>query len=301
MTPSGSIAARPSSLGRRLAVLSLCGLAACVNPEVEKLQQAPLAGSSIFQVGGLDANLIQGEKAVEDGLYEEAQVLFARVLDLQPTNRQAKLGLGEVMLGVGRYREAMARFEEASTEPTLQAKTLQGRGLALLALKNRDQACPMLTESVKADPTLWRSWNGLGQCFDTDQKWEEAEEAYRKALALKPGSAAVHNNLGFSYLLQRKPQEAAAEFVIAVKQDPQLEVAKANLRLALAAQGRYDESLLDVPRDEYSRALNNAGFIAMMRGDYVAAEAYLSRAMEASPAFNEVAWRNLNQLEKLKK
>ena len=134
-----------------------------------------------------------------------------------------------------------------------------------------------------------------------EQQWDRSVLAYRAALEIQPNSAVLHNNLGFSFVLQNRPADAAAEFVIALKRDPQLAVARANLRLALAAQGRYEEALIDVPKDEYARALNNAGFVAMMRGDYAQAESYLSRAMENSPAFNEVASRNLNHLQQMKK
>jgi len=257
--------------------------------------------SEVFSVADLDASVIQGEQAVEAGLFDEANVRFTRALQLQPTNRRAKLGLAEVLLAQGRYQEALGRFEEAQTDLTLEPRALQGKGIALLALNSRDPACTILDEVVLRDPSLWRAWNGVGRCRDMDQQWDKSVIAYRTALEIQPNSAILHNNLGFSFMLQNRPTDAAAEFVIALKRDPQLAVARANLRLALAAQGRYEEALIDVAKDEYARALNNAGFVAMMRGDYAQAESYLSRAMENSPAFNEVASRNLNHLQQIKK
>ena len=257
--------------------------------------------NEVFSIADLDASVIQGEQAIDAGLYDEANVLFTRALQLQPTNRRAKLGLAEVLLAQGHYQEALGRFEESQTDPVLETRALQGKGIALLALNSRIPACAILEDVVARDPRLWRALNGVGRCYDMEQQWDRSVLAYRGALEIRPNSAVLHNNLGFSFVLQNRPADAAAEFVIALKRDPQLAVARANLRLALAAQGRYEEALIDVPKDEYARALNNAGFVAMMRGDYAQAESYLSRAMENSPAFNEVASRNLNHLQQIKK
>jgi Flp pilus assembly protein TadD len=49
-----------------------------------------------------------------------------------------------------------------------------------------------------------------------------------------------------------------------------------------------------------ARILNNIGFIAVMRGDYDNAEAYLLRAMEADPRYNETAARNLTYLRQVR-
>ena len=46
--------------------------------------------------------------------------------------------------------------------------------------------------------------------------------------------------------------------------------------------------------------LNNVGYIAILRGDYVRAESLLNQAMEASPTFNDKAWENLRYLETIK-
>ena len=51
---------------------------------------------------------------------------------------------------------------------------------------------------------------------------------------------------------------------------------------------------------DLAMALNNVGYIALLRGDYDHAEAYFTRAMEVDPTFNEIAWRNLKLLNNLR-
>ena len=52
----------------------------------------------------------------------------------------------------------------------------------------------------------------------------------------------ILNNQGMSLLLQHRYAEAAAAFEQAIAHDPTMETARANLRIALAWQGRYDEA-----------------------------------------------------------
>lgn len=117
---------------------------------------------------------------------------------------------------------------------------------------------------------------------------------------MAPNSSIVHNNLGMSYMLQRRFSEAVTEFRTAVKLEPGLEPLRANLRIALASQGNYVEALAGVPKRGLPDALNDVGYVAMMRGDYDNASAYFLRAMEISPTYHAMAARNLESLESLK-
>jgi Flp pilus assembly protein TadD len=100
-----------------------------------------------------------------------------------------------------------------------------------------------------------------------------------------------------SFMLQGRYAEAEAAFERALAIDPGLLPAKSNLRLSLAWQGRYNEALEGLAPETAGEALNNVGYVAMLRGDYEAAERYLSQAMEVSATYNEAAARNLELLK----
>jgi Flp pilus assembly protein TadD len=127
--------------------------------------------------------------------------------------------------------------------------------------------------------------------------WAAAESAYSSAIAASPKNAIVFNNRGMSYLLQHRFDEAITQFREAVTLDPGLKQASTNMRMAYALQGRYVEALAGVPEKELPDELNNVGYAAMLRGEYDTARAYLSRAIETSPAYHRQASANLEQLE----
>jgi Flp pilus assembly protein TadD len=92
---------------------------------------------------------------------------------------------------------------------------------------------------------------------------------------------------------------AAALFVRALEASPDLAAAETNLRLALALAGRYEEAVAGLDAAGLPDALNNAGYAALLRGDYVHARMLFLRAIDASPGFYEPARSNLRFLDSL--
>src|SRR3546814_1575082 len=66
------------------------------------------------------------------------------------------------------------------------------------------------------------------------------------------------------------------------------------LRLALALNGSYDDAIgISASDTELVKNQNNAGYAAWLQGDFVAARAYRSRAMEMSDVYYDRAANNL--------
>lgn len=237
-----------------------------------------------------------GEVALREHRYDDALQQFQRVLHQEPGHVGGKLGVAETYLALGAYREAAALFDELRSIPEIRAEAAQGAGLARLQAGETEEARALLQEAVDADSRLWRTWNGLARSYDLEREWQKAADAYAKALATAAEPAVIHNNWGMSLLAQGRHAEAAVHFSQALQNGPASATAKTNLRLALAYQARYAEALSGVDRQELPQALNNVGYIALMRGDLEHAEAYFLRALERSPSFYEIAAKNLQLL-----
>jgi Flp pilus assembly protein TadD len=239
-------------------------------------------------------------QALEKGELSKARILIGRLRSLRPDQPEASLGEGEMELSQGHYAAAIAAFEKLLTVEPVSARAHQGLALAFLLTGRSDAAKKHFDIALGLDPNLWRSWNGLGYYHDVYKQWVESEESYSKAFKLKPESAAVINNRGFSRLLQSQYEQAAEDFLAALRLNPKLTVARTNLQIAFAWLGKYEQALAGVSPETLPRALNNVGYVAMLRGDYSAAEAYFTRAMEASPSYDEQAAANLRRLDALK-
>jgi len=254
------------------------------------VQNAPTGATSLELV----------ERAIAEERIDDARRLLDRLRVSEPDSPRQRLAQAELALAAGQIKPAHDRFAFLVDDPTVGARALQGLGIAKLLLGQRAEGRASLERALAIDPSLWRAWNGVGYAHDSEQRFIEAIEAYGKAIVAKPDYAIAYNNRGFSLLMQRQVEEAVSDLNRALSLDPRLVTAKQNLRLAVAWRGDYAAALIGVERKDMGRALNNIGYIALMRGDLAAAEAYLMRAMEVDPSYNETAARNLAYLRSIK-
>lgn len=270
-------------------------LAGCASAPPNLRAGADLARGAAAE--DINPRLTAADATREDGRFSEALEIYQRVLVDAPANPQAERGVAECLLAMGKYPEARGLFQGLEHDTGLRAAALQGEGLAALGQGKDDAAEKSLRAATQADPSLWRSWNALGSLADRRRQGDEAAQLFAKAAEINPGSAAVKNNIGYSELIKGDPQRAADTLRAALALDPKSETIQNNLRLAIAANGNYDEALRAATREQLPVALNNVGYVAMQHGDLAAAEGYFARAMEASGSYATVTAKNLDRLK----
>lgn len=279
-----------------LAALVLALLGACAAPGTE----APPSLGSGGERKMVPDLVRQAEAALTDGRHADAAQHYRRIVAIDPAHAAARFGMAEIRLATGDAARAHELFDSLVDDPDYGARALQGRGIARLMLGQPRGAAEDMRKAVAADPALWRAWNALAQFHDAERDWEQAGDSYRKALAVMPDSAVVNNNLGFSLMMQGQTEEAARMFLAALRRQPDLKAAQANLRLALAWQGRYVDALAGVGLAQLPEVMNNLGYVAMMKGEFEVAEAYFTRAIEASPSYYRTAADNLLRLRAMR-
>ena len=129
----------------------------------------------------------------------------------------------------------------------------------------------------------------------------QAADAYRKLIALRPGLAAAHNELGNLLVELGQPDEAAAQFEQAVACDPGLFQALNNLGNILRVRGRLDEARRRLEQaialaPHHAEAHYNLGNILKDQGKLDEAEVYFQRAAQLKPDFFQ-AHNNLGLIQ----
>jgi Flp pilus assembly protein TadD len=285
----GLRSARNAVSGLVLAALALSGCATGTR------ETKPTAASATAEAS--DQRHERAAVALQTGRATQAKQMYASILGGAPDDPAALAGLGEAEILLGDDAAALEHSRKAAElageRTEIKARALRNAGIALLLT---EQA---LDTAVELDPTSWRAWNALGRARDARQAWDEARAAYEKALALTTDQGPVLNNLGMSRLSAKDYHGAAALFVRALEASPDLAAAETNLRLALALAGRYEEAVAGLDAAGLPDALNNAGYAALLRGDYVHARMLFLRAIDASPGFYEPARSNLRFLDSL--
>ncbi|MBN1336278.1 MAG: tetratricopeptide repeat protein [Deltaproteobacteria bacterium] len=197
----------------------------------------------------------------------------------------ARLEMAEQLLDMHNPEQALVVLAKAREEEggSLALDVVQAR--AWLALGLTGEASAALEPWAERDPENLAFWQVLGLVRFGQKRVEEAESAFRRALALDPRDFDANNNLGFLLLSVGRSEEALPALRAAVAARPTEARARNNLGFALAALGREDEAL-DVFRatGPEAHALAQVGLAAERRGEPEKALAWYQRALSADPS-----------------
>jgi eukaryotic-like serine/threonine-protein kinase len=153
-----------------------------------------------------------------------------------------------------RFRDPATWWDRAAVERLAREAPVADLSPPLLASlgtrlgMGREAERLMLRAVARYPGDFWLNF-GMGNSLLTT-KPEEAVGYYRAALALRPGTAAVHNNLGVALKERGRLDEAIAEYRKALAADPNLAPARVSLGGALKERGRSDEAIA-----EYRKAI----------------------------------------------
>jgi len=112
-----------------------------------------------------------------------------------PDNPLAWYRLGIAYLKHNDEESAIRQFRECvSVDPTFGPAHSVLAGL-LLRAKKAGQALRHVRAALEADSESPRDWNNLGVCYMFEDKYEEARQAFSKALQLDPGNKQFLRNL----------------------------------------------------------------------------------------------------------
>jgi len=106
--------------------------------------------------------------------------------------------------------------------------------------------------ALKDDPEMVQAHANLISLYGRLQQWDQAEQHYQAAIALRPGLADVYYDYGVALSQQDRRPEATAAFKKALEINPYHSRAHGNLGALLLADGARDEAV-----GELKAALDN--------------------------------------------
>lgn len=142
-----------------------------------------------------------GDMAIASGDLASAVTFYQKASALAPRDVVYKTKLGQAL---GRSGAAVAAYDVLQQAHTLDRKSSEidlALGRVALRLDRAQEAVTYLQDAqakTADDPGVW---NALGVAHDALGLHAEAQNDYRKGLALKPGDLALRNNLGLSQAL----------------------------------------------------------------------------------------------------
>lgn len=168
-----------------------------------------------------------GKEADAVGYYERARQLDAGL------NERAARRLAVLYDRLDDQARAMAEFQELLRKKPKDATLLNDVGYSLYNRGQWAEAEQYLRKAVAADRANKRAWVNLGMALGQQARYEEALDAFRKAVT----PAEAEANLGFILATQGKRADAATAYRRALQLEPTLKVAQGALARLEATGG----------------------------------------------------------------
>ncbi len=228
-----------------------------------------------------------------DGKSSEKRVLLEALSRSEPNLPDWAVGLAQLDLEERRYEECVARLRKFFADRPMPPPAALIAGEALERANQCGESVAILESYLRSDPTHRAARTSLADCYATQGRSEDAENAYRRVLAVKPDDSAAA--MGLSRLLRShgrdaKAREALEDFQRAKRlSDAQAQAALA-LTVAKEAFGRerWSEAILQARRAldiEPDLAEGHAlvGAASLRAGDSRTARAAFERVLVLDP------------------
>ena len=233
--------------------------------------------TSILDKLKLDQALKLAKNNAKNGLKEEAERIYRDILRKFPKNKKALYGIS-----------VLSNIAATKDPPKHQVKSLidiYSQGVHHKTLYEASKVLRDFPNSVILYNIIGAANKGLG-------KFDEAIQAYKKALSIKPDYAEAHNNMGNALKEQGRLDEAIAAHKKAISIKPNYAEAFNNLGNALQDQAKLHEAITAYTKaisikPNYAEAFNNMGNALQEQGQPDnAIEAY-TKAITIKPDYAE--------------
>ena len=238
------------------------------------------------------SELAQAEAAIEKRDYGAAEPLLKKVVDREPGNYQAWFDLGFVYNAQAKTEDSILAYRKSvAAKPEVFESNLNlGLMLARAGQPDAEQylrAATTLTPTSEVDEGHFRAWLGLAHAVEASNP-EEAADAYQHAAGLHPRDPEPHLAAGLLFEKQNKFADAEQEYKLAMAADPASSdavTALANLYMRGHRFGQAEEMLrkLLAAHPEDPGAHMQLGRMLAADGQHDAAIAELQTALKLAP------------------
>ncbi len=232
--------------------------------------------------GSLEELTMLGDWWLRIGQPSNAEPAYRQALQLKPMHAIAHEGLGLALLGLRQLDEAYLRLETATKLEPAHADAWIHWGLVELERRNLGSAGNKFQRAIDLAPTNPHGWHNLALVAMREGRVELCIERLQRALALKPDHGLAYSNLAIAQLHADRLGEAAeaAQRAIEFKHgNARVWVVLADVRLA---QGQLDEAAAAVQR-AHEIAPGDVN-VAVVRGKLQLAQDEVEAAIESFEA-----------------
>jgi len=161
--------------------------------------------------------------------YKDAIEPAQRLADLKPADPDSALHLGVLLDAQDLDEKAQYYLKKAIGLAPSSAEAHERLGMHFAKRHLHDEAVDSLLRAIGLHENAMR-WDLVGRSYSALERWTEAEEAFRKAVAISPEDPALRVNLGVALANLDRVGEAKEQLAQILEDDPHHELATSTLR-----------------------------------------------------------------------
>lgn len=143
-------------------------------------------------------HIYDGNKMYYSGNLPGSQAKYSKALELNPTNRKANFNLGNAL-----YRNAQLIRSGQLQLP--EGSKITPDSLSKMVYDQAAQNFAVVANSISNKDTLHQAWHNIGNCYLQKKDYQQAVDAYKKALKFDSKDEETRYNL--AYALKNLPKE----------------------------------------------------------------------------------------------
>ncbi len=229
----------------------------------------------------------------EAGQYEQATLVFKRIVAMQPQTVEQWTDLARYYIYLEDYDSATVVLSQAAEVMPDSSEIYLYWGTALESTERYDEAIAVYQRGLGHRPDAVDLYLYWGLALEQQDAWAEAIEVYSQALEASPGHAALHVRWGISLGQQGQWEAALAQYETAASLDSAHSPTFLHWGIALEELERWEAALAKLNQavglaNDKSRALFYLGACYEQASRKLGRDEYFDRAVETFQSLLEI-------------
>jgi tetratricopeptide (TPR) repeat protein len=162
----------------------------------------------------------QAMELMNEMKFTEAEKLLVEQLRTQPKSVDARIGLSKIRIMERDFDSAQMLIQEAQTLAPENAEAGALAGVLAMQQNAWDQAVDQFNVAAQQNPKLEMIYSNLARTLTKLKRYDESEQAARRAIELNPSNYRAHSELAHVLVIQRKVKEGIHHLIQAIRLNP---------------------------------------------------------------------------------
>ena len=256
-----------------------------------------------------DLELKKGLYYHRTGKLTEAEEIYKKILDVDPSNSDALHLLGYIAYQRGQNNRSIQLISKAIQFAPNSPSYYNNLGLAYNAMGQSEKAISSYKKALQLKPELPEAFHNMGITFQDMKSHDEALFCYSKALEINPGLSESLNNMGNIFKYKGELDKALSYYKKAIDCRHDYAEAYNNMGTVYRELLNFGEAITChkkalAVKPEFEEALFNLGIIFQEQGKFEKAVSYYEKALQIKPQMTGcyanigIIYRNMRNFEK---